>query len=176
MAALRWLANELGRGKVTDVEIAASPPGLALKASVDAMSTPIRAGATLFVERIRVGPDEFVVELRLAQVTLALRDSSVRTPVATLIQSGVLDLSRPGDLAAYMPERPEALTKAKGDRVVLDLMKLPRFARHANLRRWLPLAAEIVEIKALEGNDDHLELSLRLMPRGLSGLREMLHR
>ncbi len=65
-------------------------------------------------------------------------DETSESPVAALLRSGALDLSKPGNLAAYMPKRPAMLVAAKDDRVTLDLMRHPKFAKDAPacVARW----------------------------------------
>ena len=101
--ALRWLAGQAkGRKAPKDVEIAAVPPGVRVAASVDAMGTPLRASAVIYVERVSLNEEELRLELRLDEVSLKLLDESADTPIAALLKSGALDLSKPGNLAAFM--------------------------------------------------------------------------
>src|SRR6478609_6516564 len=88
---------------------------------------------TITDESIRVG-------VRLRDVKLALVGES-ESPVATLIKSGALDLSKPGNLVKFIPKRPPAVVEAEGDRVVIDLMKVPKLANDKRLKRFISILA-----------------------------------
>ena len=87
-------------------------------------------------------------------------------PVAALIKSGALDLSKPGNLAKYMP-LPPTVVEARDNRIVVDLMKDPKIAGNPMLQRVLPLITPMVTAYALETDDDHLEVMFRPLPEGL---------
>jgi len=78
------------------------PPGLRVGATIDLMGTPVRAGADIFIERVSITPDELRFEIRLDKVSLKVADDAPESPIAALLRSGALDLSKPGNLAAYI--------------------------------------------------------------------------
>ena len=168
IVALRWLASNLTGKKVPkDIEIAAVPPGVRIGATVDLMGTTVRASAIVVIECLKLDSSTLRIELRLREVALKALDDRQETPVAALLKSGALDLSRPGNLAAYMPKRPALLVEARDDRIVLDLMKHPKLARDARLRRALAALAPLVTIHAIESDPEHLDVALRALPEGL---------
>ena len=156
LAALRWVTAQakLPRKAPKDIDIGSSPPAIRLSLSVEAMGTPVRVSAA-----IRVG-------LRLSDVRLALIGDS-DTPVATLIKSGALDLSKPGNLLKFIPQRPEAIVEAEGDRIVIDLMKMPAMAGNVRLRQALAILTPVLNVRAVETEGDHLVVALRASPLGL---------
>ena len=167
--ALRWLAGQArGKRAPRDVEIDAVPPGLRLGASLELMNTPLRATAVVYVDRVKLAHEELRLELRLSNVALQVLDDKADSPVAALIKSGALDLSRPGNLAAFMPKRPAVLVEAAGDRNVIDLMKHPKLATNGKVGRALKLIETVLAVRAVETQDDHLDVSLRAFPDGLS--------
>jgi len=167
IAALRWAAGRLGGKKAPrDVEIHAVPPGVRVGATVDLMGTTVRAKATVFVDDLRLGADTLRIELRLADVSLKVLDDTQDTPVAALLKSGALDLSKPGNLAAYMPKRPALLVEARDDRIVLDLMKHPKIAHDERLRRAISVLLPLVTVRAIETDPEHLDIALRALPEG----------
>jgi hypothetical protein len=89
------------------------------------------------------------------------------TPVATLIKSGALDLSKPGNLVKFLPKLPPAIVLADDDRIVLDLMKIPALAGNEMLRRALAIVTPVMSVRAVETDHDHLYVALRASPRGL---------
>jgi hypothetical protein len=166
--ALRWFVENTppGRSAPQDVTITADPPAITLGASIDLMDTPVRATASITVDELRIHPDELRLQLHLSNVSLKLlADSS--TPVAGLIKSGALDLSKPGNLANFMPKKPEVLIEAHDDVIVLDLMKNPKIAANFKLRRVLQRLTPVMNVAALRTDGDFLILGLRATPFGI---------
>jgi hypothetical protein len=167
IATLRWFAGQLKGAKAPkDVEISSAPPALRLSAVVDAMGTPVRASAAIKVDEVTITGESLRVGLRLRDVKLSLVGDS-DSPVATLIKSGALDLSKPGNLVKFIPKRPAAVVEAEGDRVVVDLMKIPKLASDARIRRALAVISPVLGIRAIETDRDHLYVKLRATPMGL---------
>ena len=169
LAALRWGAAQLEPGKKSpkDIEIGSSPPALRLSATVDAMGTPVRASAAVKIDEIELSQDALRVGIQLRDVKLNLVGDS-DSPVATLIKSGALDLSKPGNLVKFIPKRPAAIVEADGDRVVLDLMKVPKIAKNARLRRILSVVFPVLNVRAIETDRDHLYVALKASPSGIA--------
>lgn len=164
VAGLRWLAARAGKGKgPKEVAIDAVPPGLRVAATMDLMKTPIRASATIRVDEVRISDAELRFAVRIRDVKMDVMAES-DSPIAALLKSGALDLSRPGDLAKFMPKRPPALVDADGDRVVLDLMKVPQLADNQKLRRALAMITPVLGIRAIETDGHHVYVALRAEP------------
>jgi hypothetical protein len=104
--------------------------------------------------------------LKLSDVQLSLLGDS-NSPIATLIKSGALDLSKPGNLLKFLPKRPPAIVDADGDKIVLDLLQIPAVGDLPWLRRALAVLTPIVAVRAVETDRDHLYVALRASPRGL---------
>jgi hypothetical protein len=169
LAALRWLGQQAERsGKVEDLQIDSVPPGLRLGGNVDLMNTPIRAGAIIFVERVVFNDEELTVALRLEDVQLKLNGDS-DTPIAALIKSGALDLSNPGTLVNFMPNRSPVLAEANGNRIVLDLMRDPNIGKNPLVRRAVSLLTSFVTLHGVETDTKHIDIAFRALPTGLGG-------
>ena len=169
IAALRWLGEQAERsGKVQDLNIDPNPPGIRVGASVDLMSTPIRAGAIVFVDRIVFNEEELTVALRLEEISLKL-NGAAETPVAALIKSGALDLSNPGTLIGYMPSRSPVIADAKENRITLDLMRDPRIGNNPLVRAAVAVLTSFVTLRNVETDSNHLEVAFRALPAGVSG-------
>jgi len=168
LAALRFLADQMPAGKKApkDVTIGATPPALRLSAVVDAMGTAVRASAAIRIEEVAMSPESIRVTVRLRDVKLELVGDS-DSPVATLIKSGALDLSKPGNLVKFIPKRPPAIVEAEGDRIVVDLLKVPKLAENPRLRKALSVVTPVLGIGAIETDRDHLYVKLRASPLGL---------
>jgi hypothetical protein len=165
--AMRWFIANTPPGKKApqDVTVVSRPPAINVGASVDLMGTPVRASASIRIERIDLGPEQLRVKVKLSNVELKLLGDSF-TPVAGLIKSGALDLSKPGNLAKFMPKRPEVLIEAQDDYIVLDLMKDPKIRQNDRVRRVLETLTPVVNVTSLETKDDMLLIGLRATPLG----------
>ncbi len=169
IAALRWLAERAEHGgKVRDVHVEAVPPGLRLAASFEAMHTPLRAAATVYVERLHVSDEELTVTLRVEDLDLKV-EGEAQTPVAALVKSGALDLSKPGNLVAYLPQRPPIIVDARDNRITLDLLREPRLRDQAVLRAILAVLTSLATVQGIGTEGDYLEVAFRPLPRGLRG-------
>ena len=163
--AVRFLVAQAKGKKVPEnVEIEAVPPGVRVGATLFVMKTSLRASGTVFIDFVRIGPEELRLEVRLKDVALAIIGES-DSPVATLIRSGALNLSQPGKLVASLPKRPAFVVEASGDRIVLDLMRDPKLA--AKLRRVTSLLTPVVTISGVEASGDLLGVQLSCFPEGL---------
>jgi hypothetical protein len=164
---LRFLASQIkGKNAPQDLDIVAVPPGLRVGATLYAMKTHLRVNGTLLIDEMRLGPGELRFCVRLRNVGLAVIGKS-DSPVATLINSGALDLSRPGKLVGSLPKRPAFVVEADTDRVVIDLMRDPKLARR--LGRVAALLTPFVTVHAVESKGDALTLQLGCFPEGLLG-------
>jgi hypothetical protein len=173
VVALQWMATELASGSAggpRDVEISASPPGLRVSATIEQMGTLLRASCVVVVERVVLDDCQARVELRLRDVTLDLVDNAIQTPLAALIRSGTLDLSRVASLVAYLPSRPSALVEAEDDRLVLDMLKVSQWADSKKSRRILGFLSSLLTIDSIETDTSHVEVAIRALPRGMSGV------
>ena len=166
--ALRYLAAELGQGDKApkDIVIEAAPPGIRIAMTVNAMGTTLRVRLVLHVEELALGAAELRVTARIADLELEVL-AGEDTPVAGLIKSGALDLSKPGNLVAYMPKRPKVLVDAKDDRVILDLLQLPKLGGNARLRKIVSVVTPVLNVAAIRTKDDHLDVHLSARPAGI---------
>ena len=180
LATLRWLAAQpKGKRAPKDVHLEAVPPGLRFSATVDAMGTPLRASAVIYVERVAINPRELRFELRLADVTLKVLDDKSESPLAGLLRSGALDLSKPGNLVGFMPKRPAALVEAQDDRLVIDLKKSPKL-RNGRVGRVLDVLTPLLTVRSITSDTGHLEVAFAALPDGatsaISAVREAVEK
>jgi hypothetical protein len=167
--ALRYLVRELATGKKapTDVVIEAVPPGLRLAASFRVMGSSLRARLTLFIESVEISPGKALVSTRIANLDLEALDGG-ESPIVGLIKSGVLDLSKPGNVLAFLPNRPPMIVDAKDDRVVVDLLKIPKVPSNPKVQRALSVVTPVLTVASIHTRDDHLDVQLRATPSGLA--------
>jgi hypothetical protein len=168
LAALRWAAaRSKGNALPRDVTLEAAPPGLRIGMTVDAMGTGLRVSALVFIEQIRLDAEELRLELRVSEVRLSLLGAS-NSPLAALIQSGALDLSKIGNLVAVMPRRPAFLVEAKGERIVLDLKRIPALSGQL-VEKVLGLVTPLVTIKGVATDLEHLDVEFGVLSGGVAG-------
>jgi hypothetical protein len=166
LAALRWLAiRAKSRRMPTDVVVEAVPPGIRLGATLELMGAKLRASSLVVVERVRLSAEELRIELRFSEAEIRLLDES-SSPLAALIQSGALDLTKLGNLIAVMPKRPKFLVEARGDRVVLDLKRHPKLSTE-RAEMLLRLITPIVTITEVSTDTEHVDVKLGLFEDGL---------
>jgi len=167
IATLRWLADN-GEGGPEDVEIDPDPPGIRVAATLKLMGTTVRAVTSIFIERIKLSAEELRLEVRLEGTNLRVLDQA-ETPVAALIRSGALDLTKSGNLAAHLPKLSGLLGESKDNRLVIDLMKHPKIGRNRAIRKALGLVSSFVTVHGVESDEGHLDVLLRAFPRGVGG-------
>ena len=159
------------------------------------MRTPVRASATVFIERIVLNEEEMTLSLRLEDVGMKM-NGEASTPVAMLIKSGALDLTRPGNLAAHLPNLPPVIAEARDNRITLDFMRDPKLRNNELIRRAIGVVSSFVTVysvqsergvqsersvqseegaKSSSGQSDredadrgHVDVAFRVFPRGLS--------
>lgn len=171
VAVLRWLVTQIdGDGIPKDVEIESAAPGIRVTATVEEMSTLLRGSAILVVQSVRFSERELRVEVRLEEVSVRLLDDQSRTPLAALIRSGALDLSRTANLVAHLPTRPAVLVEAIDNRLILDFMQIPMLARNERLRRVVGVMSTLLSVERVETDESHLDVALKALPQGLGAL------
>jgi hypothetical protein len=150
------------------VEIDPSPPGLRVAATLELMGTTVRAATIVFIERIRLSAEELRLEVRLEDTNMRVLGDA-ESPVAALIKSGALDLSKSGNLAAHMPGLGKLLGESTGNRLVIDLMRHPKLGKNRAVRKLVGLVSSVVTVHGVESDEGHLDVVLRAFPRGIGG-------
>ncbi len=174
IAAFRWLVDEmLDDEKKADmeVEIEARPPGIWMSANLDLDDTRVRASATVCIDQIRLSIHEMRIEVRLEDINMTVL-SEKKTQLAALIRSGALDVSQPGALVAELPDMPDVIADAQGNRIVLDLMRLPQLRDNKQVRQIVGALSSIVTIHSFETDDAHLDVGFRAFPEGFMNAAE----
>lgn len=165
---LRWAASQAkGKKMPQDVQLEAVPPGVRVGATIDLMGAIVRASAVIYVEDVRLNAKEMRIEIRLDDVMMTVLEDN-DSAVAALLRSGVLDLSKPGNLAAYMPKRPAMLVEAKDDRIVLDLMKHPAL-QDEKVERIVGMVTPFISIGQIRTDWEHLDVVFRPFQEGVAG-------
>ena len=66
------------------------------------------------------------------------------------------------------------IVEAEGDRIVIDLFKIPKIAQNGRVRKVLGVITPILGIRAIETDRDHLYVALRASPGGLARALEAI--
>lgn len=169
-----FVAKNAGSKKAPkDVVLETRAPALRVAATVSLMGTSIRFGASIEIAHVGLSTEEIRIALRLSDVMLRVEGES-DSPVAALIKSGALDLSKPGNLARYMPNRPAMLVEAEDDRIVLDLMKNPKIAENPRVKRVLAMVTPVLGIRSVRADDDLVAIALQPKPAGVPVLAKKI--
>jgi hypothetical protein len=157
IAGLRWLAEHAVPVRLFPVGLTvdAAPPCVRLGAEVDAMGTRLRASLSVGVDQVELRADAVRLAFRFAEIELELVSEST-SPLAVLVRSGALDLSRPGDLIAALPARPSFLAESRGDRVIIDLLRVPGLEANPATRIVAALLSSLISIEAIEADETNL--------------------
>lgn len=170
IVALRWLSNHIdSKNGPKDIELDAVPPGIRVTATVEEMGTWLRGSAVLTVLSVDIAPNQLRVVVRLSEVTLKVLGESP-TPLAALVRSGALDLTKVANLVAHMPKRPAVLVDSVEDRLVLDFMRWPHLAQQPLARQLVSTIARLLKVEGVETDNTHLSLALSPFPNGLRSL------
>ena len=163
----RWfIANTPPSRKAPqDVTVMARPPAISVGATIDLMGTTVRANASIKIEQLEVAPEQLKVKIRLSNVDLKVIGEAL-TPVAALIRSGALDLSKPGNLLKFAPKKPDVLVDAQDDIMIIDVMRNPKVRQNARVRRVLETLTPVVNVTGITTDGDFLVLQLRATPLG----------
>lgn len=159
--AVRWfIANTPPSQKAPqDITITSRPPAVAIGMTVELMGTPLRANTKITVEAIEVSSERLQVSIALNDTELKVLGES-SSPIAGLLRSGMLDLSKPGNLLKFMPKRPDVLVDAHDNVIVLDLFKNPRIRANDAVRRTLAILSPVLQVSGLSTDGDYLIVSL----------------
>jgi hypothetical protein len=164
--ALRWLMEQAAKGgKIEDPVITEVSPGLRVTASVDLMKTPVRASAVVYIDRVRLDADQIRLDVRLEEIWVEVIGDAT-TPVAALLRSGALDLSKPGELAKYM-DLPPVIVEARDNKLSIDLMREPKIGDNPVVRQALAVVTPLVTMHGIESDEEHLNIVFRALPQGI---------
>ncbi len=164
--ALRWLIDKTVKGKRAPKRLGlfAADRAVGVEIEGEIMGNAFSGSLLVHIEQVGLSPEELRFSLRLSDVKMAALGGPT-SPMAMLLSS--MDLTKPATLLNFLPSRPAALVEAIGDRIVLDLLRMPKLAENPRARRILNTVAALVDVVGLYTEDDNLVLALRTKPAGL---------
>ena len=164
---VRWGLGKVRSEVVGDFVVSSAPPGVAIEMTANAMGTKVGVKAVVTIEEITLGPDLFRVSLRVTDLAVAPQGEEAGGPIQSLLASGAIDLSKPGNLLSFLPKKPSLIAESEGNHFVLDLLQLAGLRDNAKLRRALTLVTPVLTIREVLTEDDALLVGLRVRPSGL---------
>ena len=174
LAALRWVLQEMTQEMGLDASLDAEPPGLKFGATVEKMATKMRVGANVFVSRVQIDADQLRVELRIEDLSVKVLSQN-KTQLSALLNSGALDLSKPGNLISELPDMPAMLVHAEGNKITLDLMKSEKFS-DPRFRNMIGMLSSLITVHTVETEaSEHIDVVLRALPRGSRAATQALN-
>jgi hypothetical protein len=159
------------RGRVAQVadkvalEIEPASPGLRIRGEAHALGAPIAFSARIDADGVYIEGERRTVRLRLSEVDLSTSEDAPG-PLAAAIREGKIDTNNPATLIGNMITLPDVIVEAKGQEVVLDLMRVPAIQRDEMLRAAIAAATSYLCVKGIRISGDAVELQLGLLPGG----------
>ncbi len=129
------------------------------------MGNNMDASAIINVTEIQLAPDVFKVSLVVTELSLVAQDT--KSPLAQLLKSGALDLTKPADLLKFMGKTPGFIAYAHVDTFQLDLLEVPAIAENDSVRRALNAFTPVVTVSEIFSQDDLLLIAFQAIPGGL---------
>ncbi|MGB8332547.1 MAG: hypothetical protein WCE62_20655, partial [Polyangiales bacterium] len=87
-------------------------------------------------------------------------------PLADAIRNGLIDTENPATLIGNMISLPDLVVEAKGQEVLIDLMRIPAIDRDEMLRASIAAATSYLGVREIRVRGDAVELRLGLLPGG----------
>ena len=147
------------------LEIEADSPGLRIRGEAHALGTPIDFAARIDAEGVHVEGEHRTIRIRLSDVELST-SKDAPGPLADAIRNGMIDTGNPATLIGNMISLPDAIVEAKGQDVVVDLMRVPAVQKDELLCAAVAAATSYLCVTGIRVSDDAIELQLGLLPGG----------
>jgi len=147
------------------LEIEADSPGLRVRGEAHALGAPIDFAARIDAEGVHVESEHRTIRIRLSDVELSTSEDAPG-PLADAIRNGMIDTGNPATLIGNMISLPDAIVEAKGQDIVVDLMRVPAIQKDEMLRAAVAAATSYLCVTGIRVSDDAIELQLGLLPGG----------
>lgn len=149
-------------GVCVTLEVDEPRGGVRVRGEAFALGAPLRFAALLVPFGVVARPSARLVRLLVTDVSLSTTEEAPG-PLAAAIRSGELDVSRVGDLIADMIEVPEAVVRAEGEHIEIDLLRLPGVSAHSGLVELVSGALTVTDVQ-VDASADALVLRLGALP------------
>jgi len=164
--ALRYaFERQTSPGAPKDVLIESHPPGLRLAMTIDTAACPVRVDGVIRIDEVRANDQELRVAGRVSEIRVGVA-LEADDALPGWLKSAGLGIPSVGTWLRVVPIRPKMIVDARGNQVVLDLLRDDTFAQGDFARRWLPVLTPLVEVRELKTEGDAIVVGLRLRGRG----------
>lgn len=147
------------------LEIESADPGLRVRGEARALGAPIRFAARLDADGIYLAGERRTVRIRISEAELCT-DDDAPGPLADAIRNGMIDTANPATLIGNMMSLPDMIVRAKGQEVIVDLMRIPAIERDEMLSAAIAAATSYLCVTGIRFTGDAIELQLGLLPGG----------
>jgi len=147
------------------LEIEPVSPGLRIQGEAHALGAPISFAARIDADGVHIEGERRTIRIRLSEAELSTTEDAPG-PLADAIRNGMIDTNNPATLIGNMISLPDMIVEAKGQDVVLDLMRIPAIQKDEMLRAGIAAGTSYLCVKGIRVSDDAIELQLGLLPGG----------
>lgn len=155
-----------GLSEKVALEIEPVSPGVRIQGEAHALGAPIGFAARIEANGVHVEGVQRTIRIRLSEVELSTSEDAPG-PLAEAIRNGMIDTDNPATLIGNMIALPEMIIEAKGQDVVIDLMRVPAIQRDEMLSAAIAAATSYLCVTGIHISDDAIELQLGLLPGGV---------
>jgi hypothetical protein len=148
------------------LEIEPVSPGVRIQGEAHALGAPIGFAARIDADGVHVEGEQRTIRIWLSEVELSTSEDAPG-PLADAVRNGMIDTDNPATLIGNMLSLPEMIVEAKGQHVVVDLMRVPAIQRDDMLSAAIAAATSYLCVTAIHISDDAIELELGLFPGGV---------
>jgi len=163
MDAVTWLCGRLAKGKLPDdLSLVSVPPGVRFSATFQIMGTAVFVSAVASVETVALSAESLRIHVRIRELQIKPPSDSPMTAMLMM-----MDLTKPGDMLAFLPFRPSIVLSASGDEFVLDLLQVPKLKNSSLAKRLVGALSEVLAVRELTTEDDLIVVGLGASPSGI---------
>ena len=109
MDAVTWLLGKLSRASCPRICRRRGATGVRFSATFNVMGTALFVSAVVSVDGVQLSAESIRVNLRIRELQVKPPADS---PMAAMLM--MMDLSKPGDMLAFLPFRPQVILSAAG--------------------------------------------------------------
>lgn len=147
---------------IEDWSLQAKPPGLLLRAKLSIMENHVQVSVVVSIVEIKWTEQCFRIRVQADEVHVhAPSDSPIHSMLA------LVDLTKPGDLIAWLPSAVPGLVEGTGNQVVFDLFEIPAIRNKRGLMRMLQAIPHIARLVSVRAGRNVLVLQWQCMLRNL---------
>jgi hypothetical protein len=166
LVPLSVLREQLARfSEKVELRVDAASPGLTIRGEAHALGAPIAFAARIDTDGVHVDGPRRTIRIRLSEVELSTTPEAPG-PLADAIRKGMIDTVNPATLIGNMRPLPDFIVEARGQDMVIDLLRIPMVQRDPRLRSALAVASSYLGVTGIAVHGDDIVLQLGILPGG----------